>query len=88
MNRKAEEIEKTLAEGAARLLTRASDTYSVSAETLVPRIRAAVEKYLLRDNSDASLADVNEFVDKLQADDLCLIVACEHGNETAWTDLR
>jgi RNA polymerase sigma-70 factor (ECF subfamily) len=54
---------------------------------LVPRIRAAVEKYLLRDNADASLADINEFVDKLQADDLCLIVACEQGNETAWTDL-
>ena len=87
MNRKVEEIEKILAEGAARLLTRAGDTYSVSAETLVPRIGAAVEKYLLRDNPNASLADVIEFVDKLQADDLCLIVACEHSNETAWTDL-
>lgn len=87
MNRKAEEIEKTLAANAARLLARASDTYSVSVEMLVPRIRAAVEKYLLRDNADSPPADVNEFVDKLQADDLCLIVACEQGNEKAWTDL-
>ncbi|MBA2702403.1 MAG: sigma-70 family RNA polymerase sigma factor [Blastocatellia bacterium] len=87
MNRKVEEIEKTLAANAARLLARASDTYAISGETLVPRIRAALEKYLLRDNADSSLAEVNEFVDKLQADDLCLIVACEQGNEKAWTDL-
>jgi RNA polymerase sigma-70 factor (ECF subfamily) len=26
-------------------------------------------------------------VDKLQADDLCLIVACEQGDQTAWSDL-
>jgi RNA polymerase sigma-70 factor (ECF subfamily) len=87
VNRKAEEIEKTITANAARILARAVDTYSLSAETLAPRIRVAVEKYLLRDNADASPADVNEFVDKLQADDLCLIVACEQGNETAWTDL-
>lgn len=76
-----------MAANAGRLLARAIDTYSVSAETLEPRIRAAVEKYLVRDNADASPEEVNEFVDKLQADDLCLIVACEQGNETAWTDL-
>ena len=87
MNRKAEEIEKTLAANAARLLARASDTYAISLETLVPRIRAAVEKYLLRDKADSSLAELDEFVDKLQAEDLCLIVACEQGNEKAWTDL-
>ncbi len=87
VNRKAEEIEKTLAANAARLLARAAETYSLSVEALVPRIRAAVEKYLLRDSADSLPADVNEFVDKLQADDLCLILACEQGNEKAWTDL-
>lgn len=87
MNRKAEETDKALAAGAARLVARASDNYSVSSVTLEPRMRAAVEKYLLRENAWASIADVNEFVDKLQADDLCLIVACEHGDEKAWTDL-
>jgi RNA polymerase sigma-70 factor (ECF subfamily) len=87
VNRKAEEIEKALAAATARLVARATDTYSVSAGTLVPRIRAAVEKYLLRDNAESSIADVNDFVDKLQANGLCLIVACEQGNEKAWTDL-
>jgi RNA polymerase sigma-70 factor (ECF subfamily) len=87
VNRKAEEFERVLAANAARLLARAGDTYSVSLELLVPRIRAAVEKYLLRDNPGAAIADINDFVDKLQADDLCLILACEESNEKAWTDL-
>lgn len=87
MNRKAEDTEKALAAAAARLVARATDNYLVTTQTLTPRIRAAVEKYLLRDNAAASIADVNDFVDKLQADDLCLIMACEHGNEKAWTDL-
>ena len=30
---------------------------------------------------------VKDFIDKLQADDLCLIVACEQGNQKAWGDL-
>lgn len=87
MNRKAEEIEKKLAANAVRLLARAAETYSISVEVLVPRIRAAVEKYLFHDNADSSPGDVDDFVDKLQADDLCLIVACEQGSEKAWTDL-
>ncbi|MEP6741847.1 MAG: sigma-70 family RNA polymerase sigma factor [bacterium] len=87
MSQKVEQIERTLAAATARLLARATDAYSVCAETLVTRISAAVDKYLLRDSPDPSTADLNDFVDKLQADDLCLIVACEQGNEKAWTDL-
>jgi RNA polymerase sigma-70 factor, ECF subfamily len=87
VNRKAEEIEKAIAAAAVRLLAHVTDTYSVSAASLAARIGATVGKYLLRDNAESSLADVNDFVDKLQADDLCLIMACEQGNEKAWADL-
>ncbi len=38
-------------------------------------------------NANASLTEIADFIDKLQADDLCLIVACEQGNQTAWSDL-
>lgn len=75
------------AEGADRLLGRATDNHALTSETLVPRIRAAVGKYVLRDDPQATLDVVREFVDKLQADDLCLIVACEQGNQKAWSDL-
>lgn len=74
-------------EGAARLLERATDNHGLKAETLVPRVTAAVDKYILRDDPQAPAEAIQDFVDKLQADDLCLIVACEQGNQKAWTDL-
>jgi RNA polymerase sigma-70 factor (ECF subfamily) len=73
--------------GAERLLARATETHALEVVTLVPRIRAAVNKYLLKDDANASAASITEFIDGLQADDLCLIVACEQGDEAAWSDL-
>jgi RNA polymerase sigma-70 factor (ECF subfamily) len=80
-------IEKALNEGAARLLARASDGRSLSRDLLLPRVTSAVEKYLLKDNPDTPPTDVAKFVDEMQADDLCLIIACERGDENAWSDL-
>jgi RNA polymerase sigma-70 factor (ECF subfamily) len=82
-----EPIENLFAEGASRLLARAADDYSLIAETLLPGIRATVGKYVLRDDPQAVPEVIKDFIDKLQADDLCLIVACEQGNQKAWTDL-
>ena len=84
---KSREIETLLNEGAGRLLARATDNRSLSREFLVTRIGAAVEKYLLRDDPNAAGAEVSKFIDELQADDLCLIVACERGDERAWSEL-
>ena len=75
------------AEGVSRLVARATDNYGLVGETLIPRVRAAVDKYILRDDPQASLDVIKDFIEKLQADDLCLIVACEQGNQKAWTDL-
>jgi len=76
-----------LNEGAARLLARASDNRSLAQESLVSRITTAVEKYLLRNDPNTSKAEISKFIDELQADDLCLIIACERGDENAWSDL-
>src|SRR5215207_5049059 len=81
------EIQTLLTEGAGRLLARATDSRSLSRESLVPRISAAVEKYLLRNAPDTPKDHISKFVDEMQADDLCLIIACERGDESAWTDL-
>jgi RNA polymerase sigma-70 factor (ECF subfamily) len=56
-------------------------------DALAPRVRAAVEKYLLRDDPATSAAEIKRFMDEMQADDLCLIIACERGDENAWSDL-
>jgi RNA polymerase sigma-70 factor len=59
----------------------------VSPDCLRSRIKSAVQKYLLRDDETVSTPVINDFIEKLQADDLCLIVACEAGNQKAWNDL-
>lgn len=81
------EIESLLNEGAGRLLARAGDNRSLSREFVVPRINAAVHKYLLKDEPDTPHAEISKFIDEMQADDLCLIIACERGDENAWNDL-
>ena len=81
------EIQSLINEGVGRLLARASDNRSLTRDSLAPRISAAVEKYLLRNDPDTPRADIAKFVDEMQADDLCLIGACERGDESAWTDL-
>lgn len=74
-------------ESVSRLLARATDSRRLSAEIVFPRISATLEKYLLKDTPNASKSEITEFVDALNADDLCLIIACENGDETAWSDL-
>jgi RNA polymerase sigma-70 factor (ECF subfamily) len=81
------EIQSLLNEGAGRLLARASDNRALSREFLVPRISAAVQKYLLKDEPNTSHSEIAKFIDEMQADDLCLIIACERGDENAWNDL-
>ncbi len=81
------ETEILLNEGADRLLARAENSRSLGREQLVKRILSAVEKYLLRDDPNVPAGEIAKFIDELQADDLCLIIACEHGDEKAWTEL-
>ena len=87
MESSSHQIQMLLTEGAARLLARASDSRSLAQESLVPRISAAVEKYLIRDDPNTPKAEISKFIDEMQADDLCLIIACERGDENAWNDL-
>jgi RNA polymerase sigma-70 factor (ECF subfamily) len=82
-----QQIEQLIEQGAARVLARAADNRSLSVDALAPRVTATVEKYLLRDNPNTAAAEINKFVDEIQADDLCLIIACERGDESAWNDL-
>src|SRR6185436_6082540 len=42
---------------------------------------------LLKDDPDTPHADIAKFIDEMQAEDLCLIIACERGDESAWNDL-
>jgi RNA polymerase sigma-70 factor (ECF subfamily) len=84
---RTQQIQTLLSDGASRLLARASDKRSLNPEVLLPRIAAAVEKYLLKNDPRTPDSEISKFIDEMQADDLCLIIACERGDESAWTDL-
>jgi RNA polymerase sigma-70 factor, ECF subfamily len=81
------QIDGLILAGAQRLLARATNARGLDAGSLAPRLRTAVVKYVLKDNPAAGAAPVDKFTDGLHADDLCLVVACERGDQTAWTDL-
>ena len=87
MAARSDEINKLVAAGASKLLTRATDSHALSVESVVPRIAAAVEKYLLRVDDNTPAQTIADFIDGMQADDLCLIIACERGAEKAWSEL-
>ena len=82
-----EQREKIIEESTARLLGRARNSRSLRVEDLRERIAASVEKYVLRDTPDASQSQIRDFCEVLNADDLCLIAACERGDAAAWGDL-
>ena len=73
--------------GAQRVIARAANARSLAAETLSSRLRAATDKYLLKHDPSPDRRAIDSFVDTLHADDLCLVIACERGDEHAWNDL-
>jgi RNA polymerase sigma-70 factor, ECF subfamily len=83
----AEKHKTIIEESVARVISRAENPRGLAAEDVRPRVEKALEKYLFRDNENASGAEIKAFVDELRADDLCLVLACERGDETAWSEL-
>lgn len=83
----AEKHRNTVEEAIARLLSRAENSRGLEIADLFPRAAASLEKYLFKDNENAASAEITEFIDALRADDLCLIIACERNDATAWEDL-
>ena len=73
--------------GARRALARASNPRALDAEYLTRRLRAVADKYIFKHDPAADEAAVNTFLDGLHADDLCLVLACERGDDHAWNDL-
>src|SRR3954467_7258216 len=80
-------VEQLVAEGARRLASRAAGRRAPDASAVAARVRASVEKYLLRHRPDSSAREVTDFIDALHADELLLVVACEQGDEAAWGEM-
>jgi RNA polymerase sigma-70 factor (ECF subfamily) len=76
--------QQTVDEAISLLIARAAEPRGLSTKHIQPRVETALGKYLLNDNADADRNTIKQFIDEIRADDLCLIVACERGDETAW----
>ncbi|HEX6189779.1 MAG TPA: hypothetical protein VFZ40_17015, partial [Pyrinomonadaceae bacterium] len=80
-------IDEVIAAGAQRLVARADNPRRLDAPALIQRVRATVEKYVLKHEPEASTEQIASFIDGLHADDLCLVVACLRGDQSAWSEL-
>lgn len=80
-------IDELVAAGAGRLLGRATNSRGLNAAAIIPRVQATVEKYVLKHEPQASAEQVSSFIDRLHADDLCLVIACQRSDQAAWSEL-
>jgi len=80
-------IDEVISAGAKRLVERADNPRLLDASALIPRVRATVEKYVLKHEPQASAEQIASFIDGLHADDLCLAIACQRGDQSAWSEL-
>ena len=82
-----ENLNSTVADAIERLLARAVDSRELRGADLSVRVQLSLGKYLLRDNARPEHVEIKAFIDEIRADDLCLVIACERGDEKAWEDL-
>lgn len=83
----AEKHKNTVHEAIEHLISRAENARGLKGSDITARIEATLEKYLLGDSPNAAHIEIENFVHEIRADDLCLIVACERGDERGWEDL-
>jgi RNA polymerase sigma-70 factor, ECF subfamily len=81
------QIDELILSGVDRLLARAANPRLLTTEILSKRLRSVTEKYLLKHDPAAEATTINGFLDGLHADELCLVMACEQGDQSAWSDL-
>ncbi len=87
LSQSEKQIDELIMAGAKRLLARAANARSLEPQWLAGRVRASVAKYVLKDDPAAKSALIDKFIDGLHADDLCLVIACERGDQTAWSEM-
>lgn len=83
----ASNVEHLVREGSSRLVARAADARGAESDRVAARVRASLDKYLLRHSPEARAKEIESFIDSMHADELLLVLACERGDEQAWNDL-
>lgn len=87
MNPIAEKHKNTIEEAIEHLISRAENVRGLRGADVTARVHGTLDKYLFRNEPTAANTDIKQFIDEIRADDMCLIIACERGDERAWEDL-
>ena len=87
MSLSPKQIDDLTLAGARRVLARAANSRSLDAQILSGRLRTVIDKYVFKHDPSADARTIDDFVDTLHGDDLCLVIACERADEHAWNDL-
>ena len=87
VNRDTKKIDQAVADGTKRLLARAANNRGLDVDAMLPRVQATVEKYVLKHEPAAASEQIASFIETLHADDLCLAIACQRGDQSAWSEL-
>jgi hypothetical protein len=83
----AEKHKNTVEEAIEHLISRAENARGLKGSDIRARVEKTIEKYLLNNEPNASHVEIEDFVRDIRADDFCLIIACERGDENAWEDM-
>lgn len=73
--------------GVSRILSRAEVPRGVSTNAVRERIVRSLEKFFAKAGKLPEHSDIVLFIDEVRADELCLVLACEKGDEAAWSEL-
>ncbi|MBX7062185.1 MAG: sigma-70 family RNA polymerase sigma factor [Pyrinomonadaceae bacterium] len=80
-------FDRTIDESVANLLAKCADSRGCSPDEIRGRITRSLSKYLFLDGQTVEHADVIKFIEEIRGDELCLVLACERGDEKAWEDI-
>src|SRR5438132_11755219 len=81
---KIEEFISRHAKTIAALWSEVAHRYGVSEHEFAERLRASAVRCLAGDETD----EVAKFLAHIKAGELCLVIACERGDEAAWRDFE
>jgi RNA polymerase sigma-70 factor (ECF subfamily) len=87
LSQETDKIDALIRAGAKRLLARATNARALDAGSISDRLSLVIDKYVLKNDPTPKPASIDSFLDCLHADDLCLVIACERGDQAAWNDL-
>ena len=68
------------------IFARLGKRYSLSRQEFALALYAAAEKYLFKLATSAADKEVLDFLDHLNAQELCFALACARGDEAAWDE--